>query len=186
MKHNEGFIGMGLILVIIGVLVVGCGAYYLETKNSSVPEDAVIDNSQPIVNQDENNVKNDGKYIGFIKNISSKNGISSLIIDYVQWITPCVPNASIDYCLNGYTVKNDNLLLRTFPISKDVQVKLQTYSHDTYGNYNWNQIVPFSEFATALNDSYILMNPPYPAQGLLYWITLSNGVVTTITEQYQP
>jgi hypothetical protein len=45
MKNNKGFIGLGLILAIIAVLVVGGGAYYLGTKNAS----------QLVRNQDQNN-----------------------------------------------------------------------------------------------------------------------------------
>ena len=36
MKNNKGFIGIGLVLAIIAVLVVGGGAYYLGIKNNSV------------------------------------------------------------------------------------------------------------------------------------------------------
>ena len=84
--------------------------------------------------------------------------------------------------MNGYDVVNSNSLLRTFTISNNVQIKLQTYSNNTYGNFNWNQIISLPTFTNALN------NPTgmYPAKNLLYWITLSNGVVTDITEQYQP
>ncbi len=32
MKNNKGFIGIGLVLAIIAVLVVGGGAYYLGIK----------------------------------------------------------------------------------------------------------------------------------------------------------
>jgi len=53
MKNNKGFIGMGLILAIIAVLVVGGGAYYLRTKNSSVSKD--IKENLPVENQTQNN-----------------------------------------------------------------------------------------------------------------------------------
>jgi len=119
-----------------------------------------------------------------LKSISTQNGTSSLVIDYVQWISPCVADASTSYCMNGYAVVNSNSQLRTFPIASDVQVKLQTYSitHDSSGNFNWNQIVPLTVLAEALNNQTGM----YPAKNLLYWITLNKGVVTDITEQYQP
>lgn len=180
MKNNKGFVIVAAALVV----VVLAGIYFLKTPLSIKDTDTTKNQQNTQTAELNNDV--DGRYIGSIKGISLKNGINSLVIDYVQWISPCVPNPSIDYCLNGYTVKNDNPLLRTFPISKDVQVKLQTYSHDASGNLSWNQIVPFSEFAIALNNSYVEMHPVYMARSILYWITLNNGVVVDITEQYQP
>ena len=53
MKNNKGFLGLGLILAIIAVLVVGGGAYYLGTKNDSVPKS--VENNLPIETQDQNN-----------------------------------------------------------------------------------------------------------------------------------
>jgi hypothetical protein len=125
--------------------------------------------------------------IGSIKNIYQKGGKYYLDIDYVQWISDektCVDRYS--EFNNDYCIVNDNPLLRTFSISDDVKVELQTYSHDASGGYVWNQVVPLSTFAIALNNSYVVMNPEYPARDLLYWVTLVGGVVTNISEQYQP
>lgn len=52
MKNNKGFIGMGVILAIIAVLVVGCGAYYFGTKNNSVLKNPMVGNSQSVEVQD--------------------------------------------------------------------------------------------------------------------------------------
>ncbi|OIO29275.1 hypothetical protein COX93_01610 [Candidatus Nomurabacteria bacterium CG_4_10_14_0_2_um_filter_30_12] len=56
MKNNKGFIGLGFILVIIAVLVVGGGAYYLGTKNSDVSKNT--EENLPVENQ--NNVVGSG------------------------------------------------------------------------------------------------------------------------------
>ncbi|MFA4975245.1 MAG: hypothetical protein WC839_03115 [Candidatus Paceibacterota bacterium] len=45
MNKNKGFIGMGLILAIIAVLIIGGGAYYLGTKNESISKDIVTNNT---------------------------------------------------------------------------------------------------------------------------------------------
>lgn len=89
---------------------------------------------------------------------------------------------------NGYYIRNQNPLLRTFPISKNVQTKLQTYSHDPGGDFNWNQIVSLPILIDAINgiDNRLGIPYPYSAEKLLYQITLNNGVVTNIIEQYQP
>ena len=121
------------------------------------------------------------KQIGYIKSISSKDGKNYLVIDYVQWVN-CTSDAS-DSCPNDYKIVNDNPLLRTFPIASDAEVKLQTYSYDSGGNFNWNQVVPLATLTNALNGQ----TKNYHAKNLLYWITLdNNGVVTSIAEQYRP
>lgn len=106
-----------------------------------------------------------GKHIGYIKSIDSKNNLS---IDYVQWVSPCVA------CMNGFDVVNDNTKLRSFPILDTAQIKLQTYSHNSSGGFNWNQVVSLPIFKNALNSN------------LLYWVTLKDGKVIEITEQYRP
>jgi len=55
MKNDKGFVGLGLILAIIAVLVIGGGAYYLGTKNNSVPQNIEVNNNQPVENQNQNN-----------------------------------------------------------------------------------------------------------------------------------
>lgn len=185
MNKNKGFIGLGLILVIVlGVAVVGGGAYYLgksSNKLEVIKEENLPPNTEnknlPIV---ENKVKDipeetgeygddkNGRHIGYIKKIDEKNNLS---IDYVQWISPCAPDA-LD-CQNGFKTKNSSNQLRVFPVLDNVQIKLQTYGHDSSGGLIWNQVVSFSVFKTALNVD------------LLYWITLKDGKVVEITEQYQ-
>ena len=54
MNKNKGFIGLGLILVIIAVLVVGGGAYYLGTKNESVSKNA--EENLPTENQNQKEI----------------------------------------------------------------------------------------------------------------------------------
>lgn len=39
MKHNKGFSVIGIILIIVGVLIVGCGAYYLGSNNPKLEDD---------------------------------------------------------------------------------------------------------------------------------------------------
>lgn len=167
--------------------------------------------SEEIVSADQ---EKNGKYIGYIKNIFTKNNINYITIDYVQWLTDkdaikaalednkCniegktnkqaiaeLINYNIDMGLgiygdcasNGYYVRNQNSLLRTFPVLNDAQIKLQTYSHDASGGFNSNQLVSLATFTTSFNSS-----PTYSAKNLLYWVTLNNGSITDISEQYQP
>jgi len=117
-----------------------------------------------------------GQHIGYIKNLTDTDGAYSMTINYVQW-------TSCKNCPDDYSLTNTNTKLRTFPIAANAAVLLQTYSHGaTNGNFNWNQMVSLSDFAA------IFAHPmnDYTATRLLYWITIKNGTVTNIVEQYQP
>jgi hypothetical protein len=120
-----------------------------------------------------------GNYIGSIKSISTAGARSSLVIDYVQWISPC---SDSDSCPDNYKIVNDNPKLRTFPIAQDAQVLLATYSHNEDGGFKSGEGVSLATFINVFNNP----TPMYPAKNLLYWITLRSGVVTSIEEQYQP
>lgn len=81
---------------------------------------------------------------------------------------------------------------KTFPISKNIVVYLQTYGWTSVGNFNSDQVIPFETFREVF-DSPIEWNgkgkqdrPSYDPKTRFYWITLIDGEVTEITEQYQP
>lgn len=170
MENKKRFL---ILIIVLAPLVIG-GIVYYTGKNSN-PSTEVISTTTL------------EKQIGSIKSIYQKNGKYYLDIDYVQWISNAKTcETRYGEYNNDYCIINDNSLLRTFSISNDVKVELQTYSHDVSGGYVWNQVIPLSIFATALNNSYVEMHPEYPARNFLYWITLNNGVITNIVEQYQP
>ncbi len=192
MKNNKGFASVGIIIAIIAVLVVG-GVVYLFLSGQIRPDfDNGLNSNLAVQIPKDNNISGElgddinGKHIGYINSITSQGGTNSLVIDYVEWITNCQADAQTSYCMNGYDVVNNNAQLRTFVVSNNAQVTLQTYSHQTSGldagNFNYNEIVSLPIFINAINNPSVT----YPAQNLLYWITLSNGEVTKITEQYQP
>ena len=121
------------------------------------------------------------KQIGYIKNISSQDGRISLVIDYVQWISPCPADTPVGECPNNFLLINDNPQLRAFPVSDDARVGLGTYRHTSSGDYQ-GEWVPLPTFLQIFNNP----TPMYPAPDLLYWITLEDGIVTAINEQYLP
>jgi len=185
-------------------------------NNSSAPEvqgrsgTFTIDNANNIstINSKASVSGNDvnGKQIGYIKSVSSSDGNYSLKIDYIQWVSPCVANSETSYCMNGYEIVNTNPLIRTFPISNNATIKMQTFSHNASGNFNSNQVVSLPLFEGIINGTVIPnyldpsqnpgagLNPYTPIyntgsttnKGIPFWITLNNGVITDITEQYIP
>jgi len=230
MKYNKGFIGIGMTIAIIVVLAVGGVVYYtttISTPSLSNTEDinypsveqnstqSTTNNVSQLTNNPSTSSENtvttsqdkNGKYIGYIKIVSSTDNNYYLEIDYIQWISKCVANAQTNYCMNGFEIVNSNPLIRTFPISNNAVIKMQTFSHQTsgidVGNFNWNEVVNLSQFKGIINGSitppsYLDMGPganPYTGwyntgsttqRGIPFWITLNNGEITEITEQYLP
>ncbi len=137
----------------------------------------------------------DGENIGYIKSLYMKNGIYYLDIDYIQFIT--VATGAEKLCpdnelSNGYCILNSSSLIRTFPISDNVIVKMSTFSHNTSGNFNFGEIVSLEKFIGILDGTVITPgydgNLPYKSyfKGLPYFVTLKNGIVSEIREKYLP
>ncbi len=115
------------------------------------------------------------KQLGFIKSIIENQGQYSLTIDYIDMIS--------DYNEpNGFRINNTNPKLRTFVISPNVAVFMQTYSHTPDGNFAVNQPIPFQTLVSIFSPS---SKTPH-LKDAPYWISLQNDRVISITEQYLP
>jgi len=121
-----------------------------------------------------------GQHIGYIKSISQNNGNYYLVIDYIEWITDCVPDGY--NCMNGFEIVNNSSTLNAFTISNNATVIMQTLSHTGDGEYNWNQQISLSELQNVINGS----STPWYSQSIPFWIELQDGVIMKITEQYVP
>ncbi|MFA6999721.1 MAG: hypothetical protein WC241_01245 [Candidatus Paceibacterota bacterium] len=130
----------------------------------------------------------------YLKSVYVKNGKNYIDVDYIQWVA-CAYSET-NGCMNGYDIINDNPLIRTFLISDNVVIKMQTFSHQTSGpdkgNYNWNESVSLQKFKGIIDGS--IMSPDYQGslpytshfKQLPYSITVKNNIVTEITERYIP
>ena len=125
-----------------------------------------------------------GKHIGYIKSISSSNGNYSLKIDYIQ-MNDCTPAPGApESCNNGFEIINNNPLIRTFIISSSLSsgtpIKMQTYWQ------NGQQIsnISLATLKGLINSS--VSDLAYWKTIIPFWITLDNGVVADISEQYLP
>ncbi len=97
-----------------------------------------------------------GMHVGLIKSIST---------DFV----------GVDYV-------NENSQVHTIPIAPGTTVSLQTYAKDPEGGQSWNEQVSLEEFIKIYLDKTDL----YQADKLLYWVTIKDGKVVDISEQYLP
>ena len=185
MKKNKGFTPILIVLAVLVVLVVGSVAYYAGKNSKTIPQSLFGNNSQ--VSQTgknnvakvsaQNNVKTqtsdvlNGKYTGYLKSISTKNGKNYLVIDYVEMVS-CEYDATTDSCPDGYKIVNDNPLLRTLPIASNAKVEMSVNATPATAS--------LSKLITILQQ----LSPT--AKGDLCNITLKNGLVTDITEIYLP
>jgi len=78
MKNNKGFGLVAVLLIIVGVLIVGGGAYYLGTKNNSVPNSNIVETNLPVndvvdTNTTNQQVKDEQASVSDKPNLSSSN-----------------------------------------------------------------------------------------------------------------
>lgn len=131
------------------------------------------------------------KTMGFIKKVYEKNGKNYLTIDYIQWFMGTeaekamredgeCPKVGECLVLDDYYIRNKNLQLRTFEISPDVQIAMQTYNLEKTGNIQ-SQKISFAQFSQIFNTNAMphLKNVPYHVE-------IGNSKILKITEQYVP
>lgn len=122
----------------------------------------------------ESGVDNNGRHIGYIKNISSVGNNYSLEIDYIQWI-----GCNDSDCPNGFKIVNGNSLIRTFPVLGGITATVLTQPIGGLYDSGGQQI--------SLNSLQTLLQPnTFWTDSIPFWITLKDGKVSEITEQYVP
>lgn len=140
---------------------------------------------------------------GFLTQISA----SEIVADYAQWLTGDEANQaafedgeipSIEEGVpNGYYIRNTNPRLRTLPLDDDVEVWLTSPAGDSVDPIE----VSFEEWQSLFNDGIpwdpdIEEVPPWEAPhfgyfgaGTVYapyWLTILDGAVIAIEQQYVP
>jgi len=136
------------------------------------------------------------KAMGYIKAVYEKDGKRYLDIDYVQYLTgdeairairedgKCSPDIYPDpsYCIpNGYYIRNQNPKIRTFEISKNVEILMQTYGSGKC-HVRQNEKVSYEIFKSFWGSNPTCVH----LKDLPYNVEVKNGIVTKITEQFIP
>jgi hypothetical protein len=80
---------------------------------------------------------------------------------------------------SDFYIYNQSDEIKTFEISKDVKILMQTLSHRPDGNYKSNEEIDLVKFIEILDFFFYYKETPFH-------IKLSNGLVTEIIEQYVP
>ncbi|MHB1342402.1 MAG: hypothetical protein ACYC77_01240 [Coriobacteriia bacterium] len=128
----------------------------------------------------------DGRFFSKIEKLTTKGGKTYLGVDYAQLLVGDDAAAAATAAgeesppPNDYFIINQSEKVRTWPVSPGVTVTLATWeAHFGPDPY------PVS-FAT-WRDMYTGASSAFPsAAKVWYWITLDDGVITSIDEQYFP
>lgn len=128
----------------------------------------------------------DGRHFGYIESINLDTLPGTVAFDLAYLLTGEEANQAaaedgyptpVD---NDYYIINDNPRLRTLVVSPDVTIRLVDWGHSTG---------LFSADPGRFQQSFALDDYPlgtYKGKFSPYWLTIKDGVVVTIEEQYQP
>jgi outer membrane murein-binding lipoprotein Lpp len=128
----------------------------------------------------------DGRHIGYLVAVGAAQEPPRLVIDVVQWFTDEAANqaAAEDGALapdqtqveNGYYIRNENPQWRILEIDPAATVALTVYP---YGDPSAPRDVSLARFGEIFGEDA-------PLASLPYWITMRDGIVTGIEQQFIP
>ncbi len=168
-----------LIFIISALFIYGCNRNKEQHK-------------RPNTNTTQNSSITNINCLGYIETSFTKNGSSHITIDTVQWLEGESAQKAIkeDNELNkvsdpglpgGYYIRNSTIDSITVKISDSAKVIMQTLTHNSEGNYNFNQEITIHKFLTLLNQKDFER-----FRHKLYKFEIVNNVITEIQEKYIP
>lgn len=128
----------------------------------------------------------DGKHFCFIKTATWSGSTPKITVDYAEFLTGDAAAAAAAAAgeesppPNDFFISNKNKKLRTFPMSTSAKIKMITKA-DNLVMEGYAMTVP------KWFDAFSGMSGYFPAiKTVPYWITIKNGTVIKIEEQYLP
>jgi hypothetical protein len=150
--------------------------------SESTPSPSVIEPTSATLSSE----LEDGRHFGYIESFDLEALPGSVVFDLAYLLTGEEANqaaAEDGYetpVPNDYYVINDNPRLRTLVVSPDVTIRLVDWGHS---------LGLVSADPRRFQESFALDEYPlgtYKGKFSPYWLTIKDGVVVTIEEQYQP
>lgn len=116
-----------------------------------------------------------------------------LTVDPIEWYSgkeaedvfaKMEPDAGIDGPPDGYYIVNEDDRLERYPVAANAQVLMQLYDHT--GNpedvdISWNEQISLEKLFSLFQNTGVLDVREFP-----YHLTIENGQVTSIVQQYVP
>jgi len=129
----------------------------------------------------------DGRHFGYIESVDIRTLPGTMVLDLAYFLTGDEANEAAEEhgdetpVPNDYYIVNDNPRLRTLVVSRDVRILLIDWMNccDRF----------FPADPGRFQDSFALDEYPpgnYKGKFSPYWLTVRDGVVTAIEEQYLP
>ena len=154
-----------------------------EKYNSTVASASVAATKTPEVTTTSGTTKQ----FTFIKDVIIKGGKATVSADFAQFLTG---KAAADSATahgdespppNDYYIANDNKKLRSLPVKPGIKVMLTALDDGTSDPEGYKVSVEkwAGYYAAPTQDTGSITGGPY-------WITITDGVVTAIAEQYTP
>lgn len=186
-KTTLGMIGTGILAFMIGF-------GYFPTSNVITPASAAP--AQQTTDTSTETSK-EQTYTIFINSVEKDaNGVTQLETDRIGWYTGEAadklflqenPDAAeeIGGAPDGYYIANNDLTEEKLPVAADAEVLMQIYDHT--GNYedveiNWNESIGLDKFDSQYNNPLGLLD----LSGFPYHVTVKDGVIVKIVQQYIP
>ncbi|PIU82141.1 hypothetical protein COS69_00855 [Candidatus Kaiserbacteria bacterium CG06_land_8_20_14_3_00_49_31] len=179
-----------IIIVVLAILVAGGGTYFWQ--KSSLSKEMLKQSQRAQAGSTEkisNTPAETEKAMGYIKTVYDKNGKKYLDIDYVQWLSHSDNTcwigselSGVPQCTpNGYLIVNQNPKIKTFEISKNAEITMQTYASEQC-HVEFNEKISYEIFKSFWGN-----NPSCThLKSMPYNIEAQNGIITKIIEQYIP
>lgn len=129
----------------------------------------------------------------YIEQFDTSADGARITVDEIQWFEGeeaekafqrYEPEAGIDGPLDGYYIVNDDGALTSYPVAEDVRIIMQIY--DRTGEpedieIQWNEQVSLPKFLQMFQNTEWI-----DVRGFPYHITVKDGVIVQIVQQYIP
>lgn len=131
--------------------------------------------------------------VGYILDLYEQGGQWHISVDEIEWLTgkdaveamveagSCASWETDCEPPNGFYIRNREESTRSYPLSKQATISMQTLSHGPDGNFNWDEQIDLDRFRQILEG-----DPGSPLRTVPYQITVVGGTVTAIREVYIP
>ena len=129
----------------------------------------------------------------YINGLTLNGDQGELIVDPIEWYSgeeaeaifaEREPDAGIDGPPDGYYIVNDDERLEHYPVAKNAEVRMQIYDHTGSVedlDISWDEPISLDKLSSLLQHTEVLDVGMFP-----YHLTIKNGVVTSIVQQYLP
>ncbi|MNC14181.1 hypothetical protein D3C75_619470 [compost metagenome] len=131
----------------------------------------------------------------YIHSLKSKDGHTVMTADQIEWYQGAEADrifaerepeaaAELGGTPDGYYIVNDSDSLTSYPIADNAAVTMQIYDHTGHMedlDVNWNEGISLHKFITEFAKKSIIDLSQSP-----YHITIQDGKVTSIVQQYTP